>query len=91
MSAAGQLHRLLSAAAPTGVTVTHDRSRPWASAMFIGERHRYTLVWAGGAPTTWLDALPDWEADLAGYVAIDAVVRLFDGHADAEFLVIDDA
>ncbi len=51
-----------------------DRVR-WASATFVGARHRLTLSAASGpALDAWLAALPEHEFDLSGHLVADLVI-----------------
>jgi len=77
---------LLRALAPHvgGCAVFAAHSRDWASALFVGARHRFALLLEGAdaaARAEWLrDALPEMELDLrGGFVAdIQAVLTWID-------------
>lgn len=65
-------------AARVDCTIAEHRSRPWASATFIGAQHAVTLV-APRSPGLggWVAALPDAELPLIGHVvgsvAVDTI------------------
>lgn len=73
--ALARLTRALAAStAAAGCDTLHvvaGTSRPWASATFVGERHRLTLTLAPiDAARRWLAALADAELPMRGHVAM---------------------
>lgn len=85
-----------AAVAGCTATIAADGSRPWASATFVGERHRLTLTLTPVvAARRWLDALAEAELPMRGHVAmppaIDAVAER-DGalHVDLSVLTLHD-
>lgn len=53
--------------------MTRAESRPWASATFVGERHRIEVVAAGDAAAA-LDDLEDAEFSLSGHLVASIAV-----------------
>ena len=50
-------------------------SRPWASATFVGTRHRIALeAQPGPARDGWIAGLPDAEWEVRGHLVVDLVV-----------------
>ncbi len=67
------------------------RDHPWASATFVGARHRATLVVDGDA-AAWLAALRDAELPLAGNIVADIGGSFAaDGTVALEALTLDSA
>ena len=96
--AAPRLERALAAdAARNGVALTIEshRSTRWASATFVGARHRLELHLQDGA-ASWLDALPEADLPIRGHLVADLIVlaRVGDDRdvrATIEVLTVEDA
>lgn len=82
-----QLARVLLASATTAgvvVEIEQHRSRPWASATFVGAQHRLTLA-ATPEPRQgeWVAGLAEAEFALRGHVVVSLEVeRPADGEGD---------
>lgn len=90
-NAATRLERtLVKHAAATGVGLTIDRiaSTAWASATFVGARHRLDLVVAGAAAREWLAGLAEADLPMPGHLVADvAVIRQRHGAAGSVAIV----
>lgn len=98
--AATLFERALAASAllsGTSISVRSSASRRWASATFVGARHRMLLDGADDTvAAVWLNRLPEAEFDLRGHLVADcAVVECVrrDGrfHACIEALTVEEA
>jgi len=92
--AATLLARLLAArAAAAGVVlIVQDwRTRPWASATFVGERHEVLAAMTGEAAPGFLAGLPEADLPLRGHLVADvAVERTGDGLCRIAVLTLTD-
>lgn len=89
-----RLVRALVGSAPAAVAVRHAASRPWASATFVGARHRITLFGVTSAELDgWIAGLPAAEFDLPGALVADlavvAVLRDSGVELDLEILTLE--
>ena len=76
-SAASRLERAVSAhAACAGVALTIDdiRSTRWASATFVGARHRLVVTIKGVGAHDWLANLAEADLPMPGHLVADLVV-----------------
>jgi hypothetical protein len=82
---------LLAAARAAGVAieVERHRSRPWASATFVGARHALTLA---GEPAPaldgWVASLSEAELTLRGHVVVSVAVECIDDGAAVHRLLL---
>lgn len=85
------LRALGRSAAPLVVTSSVIRQRPWASALFAGERLTVAVAAQDGERLdAWLAALPDAElAVRGGFIASAEVTARAAGRATLDLLVID--
>lgn len=72
------------------VAVTAHRSRPWASATFVGAHHVLTLL----APRSsglgeWIAALPDAEMPMRGHLVASVAIDRIEDDGAAVTLVLD--
>ncbi|MBX3592980.1 hypothetical protein [Sphingomonas sp.] len=87
----------MAAAAGIALRVHAVETTPWASATFIGARHRLTVeAAASSALDCWLAALPEAEFRLRGHLVADALVatrRMAEDvvRSEIEILTIEDA
>lgn len=72
------------------VAVTAHRSRPWASATFVGAHHALTLL-APRSPGLggWVAALPDAELPMRGHIVASVAVDRIEDDGEAVTLVLD--
>lgn len=96
--AAGPLARRIvadGARAGLGVTVVEARATRWASATFVGARHRLVLAITGAAEA-WLAALPEAELPIGAHLVADLAVVAVEPdeagcRATIEVLTVEDA
>lgn len=81
---------LSAADARCGVRLVRATRTAWASATFIGARHRVVLE---GVPSAtldaWLDALPEADFTLHGHLLADLTVAGVDRHGDSATIVLE--
>jgi hypothetical protein len=74
-----------AAAAGAPITVSAATATRWASATFVGARHRLTIDGPHGAATdAWLAGLAEADLPIRGHLVADLVV-LGSAHADGRF------
>ncbi len=80
---------LVASAIAAGCTarIVDQRSVPWSSATFVGERHRLMLATTGNA-AAWLADLPEAEFTLRGHLVVDLLVVGVDADAVATLDVL---
>ncbi|WP_394652491.1 hypothetical protein [uncultured Sphingomonas sp.] len=97
-TAATRLERALvkhAAAAGVGLTIDAMASTRWASATFVGARHRLELVVAGDGAELWLEELAEADLPIPGHLVAD-VAMIHQRHsaagstATAEMLTVED-
>ncbi len=77
IDAATLLERALvahAAAAGAGIAIDGQASTRWASATFVGARHRMTVVSEEDACRVWLAGLADADLPLRGHLVADVVI-----------------
>ncbi len=85
--------RLRIAAEAAGVTLTIPQSdwTRWASATFVGAKHRLTLASGDTGFAAWLAALGEAELPLRGHLVADvAVLGVAGGEAEVEVLTVEE-
>ncbi len=85
--------RLRIAAEAAGVTIAIPQSdwTRWASATFVGARHRLTLASDDPGFGDWLATLPEAELPLRGHLVADVVVlRATGAVAEVEVLTVEE-
>ncbi len=89
--AAARLERALTAHAVRGgvtLAIRTLRSTLWASATFVGARHRLELTVAGATARTWLDDLLEADLPIPGHLVADvAMVHQRHGPAGSTAIV----
>lgn len=91
-----RLHRQLlralacsAAEAGCAVALSHEGETPWATATFVGARHRLHAA-ADAAPLAhWLAMLPEAELPLAGWFVASCAAEVAGGCAVIELLVLE--
>jgi hypothetical protein len=74
-----------------GAAVRGWATHPWASATFVGARHRGVLAVDGRATDAWLDTLSERELAVRGHLVADLTARRApDGLVAVEALTIID-
>lgn len=76
-NAVPRLERALAnhaAATGVGLTIAGHRVTRWASATFVGARHRLEMTVAGGAARAWLADLAEAELTMPGHLVADLTV-----------------
>lgn len=90
-TAATRLERTLvrhAAAGGVGLTIDGMTSTRWASATFVGARHRLALTVAGATARTWLDDLLEADLPIPGHLVADvAMVHQRHGPAGSTAIV----
>lgn len=85
------IRALRANAATAGVAIHVDSiaCTPWASATFIGTRHRLTIA-ADPVPglRDWIDGLPDAEFAMRGHIVADLSVECVETIGDREHVTI---
>ena len=85
------IRALRNAATAAGVTIRVDSiaCTPWASATFVGTRHRLTLV-ADPVPglRRWIDDLPEAAFAMRGHIVADLSVEGVEAVADRQHVTI---
>ena len=87
-----QLLRVLAASAGrSGCTpaLTHVAEAPWATATFVGGRHRLHATADPAALSGWLATLPEAELTLDGWFVASCAAEVVGGHAVIELLVLE--
>lgn len=76
--AAAQLLRALARGGGDGMTMSHEGETSWASATFVGARHRVAV--RGDVTGPWLDGLDEADLPMRGcFAASIAVERTAEG------------
>lgn len=73
--------RIAAEAAGAVVTVGESDWTRWASATFVGARHRVTISGSGGAFDAWVAGLAEAELPLRGHLVADVAVVARTGDA----------
>ena len=91
IDAATLLERALignAATAGVAIDIAAATATRWASATFVGARHRLTIAGSYGATAaTWLGGLAEADLPLRGHLVADLVVTE-QAHADGRFTAI---
>lgn len=66
--------RIAAEAAGVAATVGPCDSTGWASATFVGARHRLTIIGGGDRFDRWVGDLPDADLPLRGHLVADLAV-----------------
>lgn len=68
------LSRFIYCLITVGLTINGHRATRWASATFVGARHRLEMTVAGGAARAWLADLAEAELTMPGHLVADLIV-----------------
>ena len=83
--------RIAAEAAGVAVTVGEADWTPWASATFVGARHRLTVSGSGIAFDAWVAGLAEAELPLRGHLVADiAVVTRTEDAVVVEVLTVEE-